>query len=206
MRVLTLLLIIIAEIAFSQPIEMKKVQGVWQVPCKINGIPLSFIIDTGAAVVMISKTEATFMLKNGYLEESDILWKESYRIANGEIVDGTRINLKFIEIGGFTIQNVEALVSNSANAPLLFGLTALERFGTVQLDYSQGTLTFIPKEINQSRQKEVSESEANQFKDEISKQWNNVAVWFQQYWVGVTFVVVFLIASYFWFMQGYRGE
>ena len=47
-------------------VEMSKEGGVYTVPCKVNGLPLKFIFDTGASDVSISLTEAIFMLKNGY--------------------------------------------------------------------------------------------------------------------------------------------
>ena len=37
--------------------------GVTQVKCIVNGLPLHFIFDTGAADVTISRVEATFMFK-----------------------------------------------------------------------------------------------------------------------------------------------
>ncbi len=56
----------------SQTIIMEKKGGVYYVPCKVNGLGLKFIFDTGAGDVSISYAEAIFMLKNGYLSESDL--------------------------------------------------------------------------------------------------------------------------------------
>ncbi len=101
-------------------------------PCKINGLSLSFIIDTGASNVMISLTEAIFMLKNGYLLESDLSETEKYKIANGQIAEGTKVNLRSVQIGANTLTNVEASVIHNIDAPLLFGLSALQRFGRLR--------------------------------------------------------------------------
>lgn len=49
--------------------------------------------------VSISLAEAVFMLKNGYLTKSDIKGSSYYQIANGDIVEGTTINLRTIKIG-----------------------------------------------------------------------------------------------------------
>lgn len=57
-------------------------------------MPLKFIFDTGASDVTISLTEALFMLKNGYLKETDFKVSVYYSIANGEIAEGTRINIQ----------------------------------------------------------------------------------------------------------------
>lgn len=124
----------------SQLIKMTKEDGVFKVPCRINGLSLSFILDTGASNVSISLTEALFMLKNGYLDESDILGVEKYRIANGQIAEGTKIILRSVMIGETEIHNVEATVLHNVNSPLLFGLSALQRFGKIELDYDSQTL------------------------------------------------------------------
>ncbi|MBS1977542.1 MAG: retroviral-like aspartic protease family protein [Bacteroidetes bacterium] len=124
----------------TQTIKMSKENGVYKVPCKINGLSLSFIIDTGASEVSISLTEALFMLKNGYLAETDIKGVEKYRIANGQIAEGTKVILRSIKLGQFEINDVEATVLHNINSPLLFGLSALKRFGKIELDYDQQTI------------------------------------------------------------------
>lgn len=50
-------------------IQMKKMySGVYEVDCDVNGLPLKFILDTGASSVSISSVEATFMLKNNHAQ------------------------------------------------------------------------------------------------------------------------------------------
>ena len=74
-------------------IKMTKENGVYYVPCKINGLPLKFVFDTGASDVSISLTEAVFMLKNGYLDIDDIGESVALSIANGDVIEGTKINI-----------------------------------------------------------------------------------------------------------------
>jgi len=45
---------------------MEKVNGVYTIPCKVNGIDMRFILDTGASNVTISLTEAKFLIKQIY--------------------------------------------------------------------------------------------------------------------------------------------
>jgi clan AA aspartic protease (TIGR02281 family) len=126
---------------FAQDIiKMEKSGGIYLIPCKVNGLPLKFIFDTGASDVSISITEALFMLKNGYLKESDIKETVYYSIANGEIAEGTKINIQKIEVGKQTLYNVEASIVHSTEAPLLFGQSAMERFGKFTMDYSNSNL------------------------------------------------------------------
>ena len=78
---------------------MKKENGVYTTPCVVNGLRLRFIFDTGASNVSLSLTEAIFMLKNGYLNESDLHGSSYSQIANGDIVENTSVTLNEIEIG-----------------------------------------------------------------------------------------------------------
>lgn len=122
-------------------IKMEKKDGVYFVPCTVNGLKLKFIFDTGANDVSISLSEALFMLKNDYLDETDFNGVEYYRIANGDVEEGTKIILKKLELGDKTLYNVEASIVHSISAPLLLGQSALEKFGKFSVDYSANTLT-----------------------------------------------------------------
>jgi clan AA aspartic protease (TIGR02281 family) len=127
--------------AFCQEIiKMTKIGGVYSVPCKINQLDLNFIFDTGASDVTISLSESLFMFKNGYLLENDIIGTEEYQIANGEIVEGTKIILRSIKIGNLEFKNVEASIVHNLEAPLLFGQSAIERFGNFSVNYNDTTL------------------------------------------------------------------
>ena len=132
--------IALSKIFAQDIIKMEKSGGIYLIPCKVNGLPLKFIFDTGASDVSISLTEALFMLKNGYLKESDIKGTVYYSIANGEIEEGTKINIQKIEVGKQTLYNVEASIVHSTEAPLLFGQSAMERFGKFTMDYSNSNL------------------------------------------------------------------
>lgn len=128
----------------SKVIQMKKMtSNTYLIACKVNGLPLNFIFDTGASSVQISKGEAIFMLKNGYLAGSDIVGKQQFQTASGDIIEGTRIIIRKIEIGGMVLRNVEASVVHSDNAPLLLGQSVLSRLGKIQIDYNNSTLTII---------------------------------------------------------------
>lgn len=84
--------------------------GTYEVTCSINELPLKLIFDTGASDVTISSVEANFMLKNGYLKESDIKGKKYYQVASGEIQTGTTITIREIKIGDSVLKNVDAFL------------------------------------------------------------------------------------------------
>lgn len=119
---------------------MQKRGGVYEVPCKVNGLSLKFIFDTGASDVSISMSEAIFMIKNGYLTEKDIKGSEFYSIANGDIQEGTTINLKVVEISGLKLYNVKASILHSLETPLLLGQSALRKLGRIEFDYGSEEL------------------------------------------------------------------
>lgn len=134
-------------------VEMKKINGVYQIPCKVNGIPMNFVFDTGASDVTISVTEAKFLLKQGLLEKIDFIENVNYKMANGEIIEGTKINLKTIEIGGLLLKNVSASVIYKQNAPLLLGQSALSKLGTYSIKSNQLILSSNEKTTFQDKQK-----------------------------------------------------
>lgn len=125
----------ISEIAFT-----RHTGGTFEVPCQINGLPLQMIFDTGASDVTISSVEANFMLKNRYLSDKDIKGKRYYQVATGELSAGAVITLREVMIGDVLLKNVEASVVGDQRAPLLFGQSAMERFGTITIDNEQNKL------------------------------------------------------------------
>ncbi|MBQ8812233.1 MAG: retroviral-like aspartic protease family protein [Bacteroidales bacterium] len=108
--------------------------GTYEVPCSVNGLPLKMIFDTGASDVTISSVEASFMLKNGYLSDSDVKGKKHYMTASGDIHEGTILKLKEVKLGDAVLKNIEASVVHSQKAPLLLGQSVLEKFGTITID------------------------------------------------------------------------
>jgi clan AA aspartic protease (TIGR02281 family) len=120
--------------------------GVTTVKCAINGLPLTFIFDTGASSVSLSKVEADFMYKNGYLTDKDIVGKQYFQTADGNISVGTVINLKEIVFGGLTLTNVRASVTQSQSAPLLLGQSVLQRLGKIEIDNEKRVLKITTTE------------------------------------------------------------
>lgn len=130
----------VVEIPFS------RAAGVTKVKCSINDLPLSFIFDTGASTVSISSLEATFMYKNDYLTDKDIVGRSAFIDANGDISVGTVINLRKVTFGGLELENVRASVVSNDKAPLLLGQTVLSRLGKVEIDNEKNVLRITVKE------------------------------------------------------------
>ncbi len=144
---LIFLLVTFSSSVFAQTkIMMQKEGGVYTVPCKVNGLSLKFIFDTGASNVTISLTEALFMIKNGYLSKNDIYGSSYAQLANGEITENTEILLREIVIADLTLYNVRASIVHELGAPLLLGQTAIAKLGKIQLDGNE--LTVMTKGSN----------------------------------------------------------
>lgn len=118
----------IVEVPFTQE------GGVYKVKCSINNLPLYFIFDTGASVVSISNLDAAFMFKNNYLSQKDIEGTQRFSTADGNISEGTIINLNKVEFGGLSLTNIKASVVNSQQAPLLLGQSVLKKLGRYEID------------------------------------------------------------------------
>ena len=130
----------VEEIPFTQE------SGVCKVKCAINGLPLHFIFDTGAADVSISSVEATFMAKNDFLSSSDIIGKQNYQTADGNITEGTIINLKDVKLGSLHLNNIKASVVRNQAAPLLLGQSVLSKLGKIDIDNTKNVLRITHKQ------------------------------------------------------------
>lgn len=123
-------------------VKMQKENGVYTIPVTINGNPMNFIFDTGAGLISISNVEASYLYKQGKLTDEDIIGTSDFIDANGNVSAGGIIRLKEVTIGDRTIYNINANVVNNSKAPLLFGQSALEKFGNISIDYRNSTITF----------------------------------------------------------------
>lgn len=129
-----------------EEIPFTKEGGVCKVKCAINGLPLHFIFDTGAADVSISSVEATFMAKNDFLSSSDIIGKQNYQTADGNITEGTVINLKDVKLGSLHLNNIKASVVRKQAAPLLLGQSVLSKLGKIEIDNTKKVLRITHKQ------------------------------------------------------------
>ena len=119
---------------YTTEIPFSKEGGVCQVKCVVNELPLYFIFDTGAYSVSISMVEATFMMKNGYLKPTDVIGRQRYMDANGNVSEGTELNLRCVKFGESELTNVRASVVQNQKAPLLLGQSVLSRLGQIEID------------------------------------------------------------------------
>lgn len=117
----------------QRTIQMEYINGVYRIPCVVNGAQMKMVFDTGASSVSLSLATALFLYQNGYISDNDFRDVGKSSTASGEIVDHMKLNIKDIEIGGLHLYNVEGIVMESLTAPLLLGQTAIQKLGTITI-------------------------------------------------------------------------
>ena len=65
--------------------------------------------------------------------------KQNYIIANGDVEVGYVINIRELKIGTYILTNVRGSIVSSDSAPLLLGMSAIEKLG-LKFDPSKGAL------------------------------------------------------------------
>lgn len=162
------LLLLIPFTATSQiKIQMQEDGGVYKIPCEVNGLRMKFIFDTGASNVCISLTEATFMLENDYISKDDILGTSKSQIADGSIVENTRIRLKEIKIEGLVLKDVEAVVTHNFGAPLLLGQSAIQKLGSIQIIGNELTILEHTTEKSDAEIEKMFEEARNLYSNKL---------------------------------------
>ena len=134
-KVLVILLLAL-DCAYSsgqKVISMTKQNGVYTIPCSINGVKRSLVFDTGASSITISMQLAELLYKTGKLNDTDIKGFGKSQTASGHIVNNMAVVLRDVDISGLHLKNVDAVVINGQNVPLLLGLSAIQKLGKVTL-------------------------------------------------------------------------
>lgn len=135
----------------GQTIVMEEDGGVYKIPCLVNGAKMKFIFDTGAATVSLSLPMAEYLYDNDYISTTDFIKVGQSIIADGSVVDHMEINLRNIEISGRHLSNVPAVVIASQNAPLLLGMSAIQKLGRIEINGN--VLTIVSDKTTDSKKR-----------------------------------------------------
>jgi len=127
-------------------VQMTKNGGVYMLPASINDVlSIKFIIDSGASDVSISPDIALTLIKTETITINDFLPGQAYKLADGSIAKSNRFKLHSLRVGASVIKNIPCSISNSINAPLLLGQSALEQLGSFTFDYDKSIVRFHNK-------------------------------------------------------------
>ncbi|MCF2658577.1 retroviral-like aspartic protease family protein [Parabacteroides distasonis] len=150
-------------------INLEKDGGVYKIPCIINGLKLKLIFDTGASNVCVSESVAQMMLENDYLSIDDIKGTSQSQVADGRIVNNTRIVIKKIQIGDKILNNIEAVVVHGQSAPLLLGQSAISKLGKYSISGDKLVIGSERKTTNGNNWNYLSESDQEKLFGEAIK-------------------------------------
>ena len=101
--------------------------GQFRLEASVNGVPVEFLVDTGADIVALTEEEAANL--NLSVFEGD--FQPAMQTASG-VGYGAKVRLDEMEVAGERLRDVEAVVVKGLTVNLL-GQSALRKLGSVQL-------------------------------------------------------------------------
>jgi hypothetical protein len=115
-------------------VALGTIGGVYTAPVQINRtLTLQFLIDPGAAAVIIPEAVFTELVENGTIPQGDVLGTGIATLADRSSYATLKIRLHELRIGGVVVRDVTAAVSPRLTLPLL-GQSLLSRFNSVTFD------------------------------------------------------------------------
>ena len=103
---------------------------------EVQGVPMRFIVDTGATDVVLSQADARRL----GLDPEQLVYTGRARTANG-VVRTARITLEEVTFGDFTDRDLRAWVNEGQLEHSLLGMGYLERFDRVEISRDRMILT-----------------------------------------------------------------
>lgn len=103
------------------------------IAARVNGIPIRFILDTGASSLVLPAQYAN-------MANLPVGKQTTTTLAGGSIVTAMTTVAREVGVGSATVYNVPAVIMSGGD-PLL-GQTVLQRFGSVTIDYQRRIVTF----------------------------------------------------------------
>lgn len=109
--------------------------GHYYINAEVNGTMVSFVLDTGATSLVLTKEDAA----QAGLDVDDLSYYSRAMTANGEVRTAP-VRLDRITLGGVTDNNVPAVVNEGEMSNSLMGMTYLQRWGKIQIAGNELTL------------------------------------------------------------------
>jgi clan AA aspartic protease (TIGR02281 family) len=120
--------------ARGEEIGLVKDGGVYKLPVTINdSVTLKFIVDTGAAEVLLPVGVVLTLIRTETIDRSDVLAPGNYQTADGSVTQNMRVRLRRLQIGNHRLANVTASIGD-VESSLLLGQSALEKLEPWRLD------------------------------------------------------------------------
>jgi aspartyl protease family protein len=109
--------------------------GQFHIEANVGGVPVRFILDTGASDVMLSPFDARRL---GF-DPAALSYTRIYQTANGTVA-GASVVLPSLEIGSIRLTNLPASVMQTDSSTSLLGMSFLSRLASYKVDGSRLTL------------------------------------------------------------------
>ena len=124
---------------FEYAVKLEQDGNCYLVGANVNGIPMKMTLDTGASTMSISIIEYEFLKKQKLISDSKTQVSEC-TIANGDTTKCFMIKIAQVSIGDTYVKNVDCLVMENPDAPLLLGMNVLNGLGGVSINYKRKLL------------------------------------------------------------------
>ena len=124
---------------FEYAVKLEQDGDCYLVGANVNGIPMKMTLDTGASTMSISIIEYEFLKKQKLISDSTAQVSEC-TIANGDTTKCFMIKIAQVSIGDTSVKNVDCLVMENPDAPLLLGMNVLNSLGGVSINYKRKLL------------------------------------------------------------------
>lgn len=97
-----------------------------------------------ASSTCITLAEAQYLYEKGKLTEDDIVDIQEFQTADGSISVGLRVIIREVSIGDkITLNNIEALVVQNQQEPLLLGQSIMKQFREISVDMENKEVQFF---------------------------------------------------------------
>ena len=124
---------------FEYAVKLEQDGDRYLVGANVNGIPMKMTLDTGASTMSISIIEYEFLKKQKLISDSTVQVSEC-TIANGGTTKCFMIKIAQVSIGDTSVKNVDCMVMENPDAPLLLGMNVLNGLGGVSINYKRKLL------------------------------------------------------------------
>ena len=124
---------------FEYAVKLEQDGNCYLVGANVNGVPMKMTLDTGASTMSISIIEYEFLKKQKLLSDSIVQVSEC-TIANGDTTKCFMVKIAQVSIGDTSVKNVDCMVMENPDAPLLLGMNVLNGLGGVSINYKRKLL------------------------------------------------------------------
>jgi len=112
----------------TQIIVPRATDGHYYVTLDLNGVPIRFVVDTGASEMVLTQADA---LRAG-VDMSRLIFSGRAMTANG-MVETAPVTLDTVTLGGVSDARVRATVNGGEMAESLLGMSYLHRFSRLEI-------------------------------------------------------------------------